>query len=60
MVIESSKKKRRIISSIHGSNHLGVQRTNDLVSKKYYWPGLYKDIVEYVSEILLFLLPSLI
>ena len=50
IVIENGDKRRRIISSIHGSNHLGVHRTNHLVSKKYYWPGMYSDISTYVSK----------
>ena len=47
--VEGSDKQKRIISSIHDANHLGVHRTNNLVSKKYYWPNLYKDITAYVS-----------
>ena len=49
LVIDDSDKQKRILSSIHGDNHLGIHRTNDLISKKYYWPGLYKDITIYVS-----------
>ena len=49
MVVENRDKQKRVISNVHSSNHLGVHRTNHLVSKKYYWPGMYKDICAYAS-----------
>ena len=49
MVVENRDKQKMVISNVHSSNHLGVHRTNHLVSKKYYWPGMYKDICAYVS-----------
>lgn len=49
-MIEDSVKRRKIISNIHDANHLGIHRTNDIVSKKYYWPCLYKDVAAYVSS----------
>ena len=48
MVIECEVKRKRIISSIHASSHLGVNRTLDMVNK-YYWPGLTDDVKQYVS-----------
>ena len=29
--------------------HLGIDKTHDLISKKYYWPGLYKEINKYIN-----------
>ena len=49
LVIEDREQRKRIISSIHDECHLGINRTNELVAKKYYWPGLYKDVNVYVS-----------
>ena len=49
LVIEDAAKRRRIISSIHDSSHMGVNRSIDMVSQKYYWPGLTKDVRSYVS-----------
>ena len=46
MVVENRDKQKRVISNVHSSNHLGVHRTNHLVSKKYYWPGIYMCICE--------------
>jgi len=42
-------KRKRILASVHDSSHLGVHRTNHMVSAKYYWPGLFQDVAEYVS-----------
>ena len=46
MVVENKDKQKRVISSVQSSNHLGVHTglANHLVSKKYYWPGMYKDV----------------
>ena len=41
--------RRRILKSIHDANHLGVNRTRDMISSKYYWPGMSKEIQSYVS-----------
>ena len=37
------------MESIHNSSHFGINRTLDLVSSKYYWPGLANDVKQYVS-----------
>lgn len=49
LVVEDVSKRKRIMESIHNSSHLGINRTLDLVSSKYYWPGLAKDVKQYVS-----------
>ena len=49
LVVEDVEKQRRIISSTHDLSHFGVHRTNDVVSRKYYWPGLFNDVKSYVS-----------
>ena len=36
--------RRRVFDSIHGMNHFGVKRTTNLVKKRYFWPGLCRDI----------------
>ena len=51
LVIEDLSKRQRVISSIHDSGHLGVNRTLDMVSAKYYWPGLTCDVKQYVSHV---------
>ena len=50
LVIENTSQRMRILSSIHDSSHLGVNRSTDMVSCKYYWPGLTKDVRPYVSK----------
>ena len=52
LVVEDVAQRKRIISSIHDANHLGVNRTNDMVACKYYWPGMFKNIQDYVSFII--------
>ena len=48
LVIEDPAQRRRIVSSIHDSSHMGVNRSLDIVSQKYYWPGHTKDVHSYV------------
>ena len=49
LVVEDQEQRKRIVATIHDSNHLGINRTLDLVCSKYYWPGQSKDVIEYVS-----------
>ena len=49
LVVEDIAQLKRIISSIHDTSHLGVNRTLDMVAGKYYWPGLSSDVRAYVS-----------
>ena len=49
LVVESQEQRKRIISQIHDASHLGLNRTNDMVVSKYYWPGLNNDVKAYVS-----------
>ncbi len=32
------------------AGHLAVHRTLDLVSRKYYWPGMRRDVIPYVQD----------
>ena len=50
LVIESSSQRKRIISSVHDSSHFGINRTIDMITAKYYWPGVTSDIKEYVRR----------
>ncbi len=49
LVIESDRQQQRIISTVHDANHLGLNRTYDLIYKKYYWPSMYKEVSTYVK-----------
>ena len=51
LVVEDHQQRTRIISSIHDTCHLGLNRTNDMVAQKYYWPGMSNHIHSYVSII---------
>ena len=48
-MVEDVNKRTRVMESIHNSSHFGINRTLDLVSSKYYWPGLTNDVKQYVS-----------
>ena len=40
-----------VVIQYHNKNgHMGVQKTFDSIRKKYYWPNLFKEINQYVSE----------
>ena len=43
----------KVISAHHNSpvsGHLGYQKTQELIQRQYYWPGMVKDIKTYVSH----------
>ena len=50
LVVEVPDRRKRIVSSIHDTAHMGLNRTTDMVSGKYYWPGLTADVKSYVSS----------
>ena len=43
LVVEDREQRRRIVSITHEDGHSGVNRTNDTIAAKYYWPGLFMD-----------------
>ena len=47
-MVEDVNKRTRVMESIHNSSHFGINRTLDLVSSKYYRPGLTNDVKQYV------------
>ena len=49
LAVEDLRQRKRIIANVHDSSHLGVNRTLDMITAKYYWPGLTQDVKEYVS-----------
>ena len=49
LVVEDLEKHKRIISSSRDGSHMGLNRTNDIIAGKYYWPGLSTDVKAYVS-----------
>ena len=53
LVVEDRDKRERIVATIHDQSHVGVNRTLDMISSKYYWPGLTTDVKEYVSTVIL-------
>lgn len=52
-MIEDVDRREHVIASIHNSNHLGINRTLDMVTAKYYWPGLTRDVKQYVGYLII-------
>ena len=50
LVVEDPDRRKRIVSSIHDSSYMGLNRTTDMVSAKYYWPGLTSDVKAYQAR----------
>ncbi len=48
--MEDKEQRKRIIGAIHDPSHMGVNRTLDMITAKYYWPGQTNEVKEYVSE----------
>ena len=42
--VPSIEDRQRIVKSLHGFGHYGVQRTANLVQERYYWSGIYGDV----------------
>ena len=45
--------RRIVMDEIHQtpySGHLGYQKTTSTAKKKYFWPGMKKEITEYISK----------
>ena len=55
-MIEDPDHLKRIVSSIRDASHMGLNRTTDMVSGKYYWPGLISDVKACVSSLILYVL----
>ena len=51
VITASLEDKRAIIKSLHDTpayGHLGITRTVDFVERSYWWPGLRRDVADYV------------
>ena len=43
----------KLISKYHNDllvGHFGIEKTRELIARKYYWPGLKKDVKSYIRE----------
>ena len=53
--ILDKEKRRRILKSCHldaTSGHMGVKKTLDRVTERFFWPGVSKDVNNLVSALL--------
>jgi hypothetical protein len=52
-LVVSSKFRKELLKQTHDSimaGHLGIRKTYLRLSSKYYWKGMYRDVVEHVSS----------
>lgn len=56
LVVEDPDRRKRNVASIHDTSHMGLNKTADMVSGKYYWPGVTSDVKAYVSSLTLYAL----
>lgn len=43
-----------MLNSMHAdplAGHLGVNKTQKKISTRYYWPGMNKDIIEFIGKV---------
>ena len=43
--------QNKILEQCHYAiGHIGIDKTYELISRKYYWPSLYKQVTTYVNS----------
>ncbi|KAH8315152.1 hypothetical protein KR059_012016, partial [Drosophila kikkawai] len=45
--------RRRVLEECHDhptAGHLGIRKTSTRVAQKYYWPGLFREVAQYVRR----------
>jgi hypothetical protein len=50
LIVLPSHDTTRIIQLAHGTHHPSALHTHTIINYKYDWPGMYKDIQEYIQE----------
>ncbi|KAL3199705.1 hypothetical protein MRX96_043840 [Rhipicephalus microplus] len=50
VIIPAAIRSSVMIVSHDSNGHLGVEKTRDLIQRKYWWPSMRKDIREYVDS----------
>jgi len=51
-IVKTEEEKREVFEIFHNSNiggHGGTSKTRNKIAEKYYWPGLSKDVENWVS-----------
>ena len=50
-LVEPEHLQTVVTRQYHDNNgHMGIDKTYDSITQKYYWPNLYKKLYEYVSK----------
>ena len=50
LVVQSMDEQQRLIKTIHDTAHIGRDKVLSQLTKRYYWPDMYKQVCEYVSR----------
>ena len=52
----------RIFQDCHDDigSHKGIHATYSIIKERYFWPNLFEEIKQYVSKIILYLIPTFI
>ena len=52
-VIFTEEKKRNVFKDVHDSSrgvHMGISKTIAKITEKFYWIGINKDVIKWISE----------
>lgn len=52
LLVVPSHLRRTVLAQLHDvptAGHLGVSRTYDRVRRRFFWPGLYRDVCRYIA-----------
>ena len=50
LVIPTDLREGTLIEMHDNFSHMGIDKTHHLLRSKYYWPGMYKDVVQHLDE----------
>lgn len=52
-IVPPKQNRDRVLYDAHDapqSGHLGIEKTYTRIAQEYFWPGMFKDVVEYVKH----------
>lgn len=52
-VVVAKQERDRVLYDVHDapqSGHLEIEKTYTRIAQEYFWPGIFRDIVEYVKH----------
>lgn len=49
MVVPRALRREILVQCHERMGHMGIDKTHELIGRKYYWPKLYVEVTEYVN-----------